>query len=163
MLTIIKYDYAAWILSVLAIGLAKASVVMLYRRIDIYQSGRGWFLGIMSLVITWTVFGLFAFAFRCHGPHFWVDTEASCPASSGLLIAVLVTNIVTDVFLVLFVIPGIWKLTMRKTMRVAVIALFSCRFLYEIHPLISVSKTNWLQCGRSSHYNSGSESLAECH
>jgi hypothetical protein len=110
-------------------GLAKASVVMLYRRIDLYQNGRRWFIGIMLVIIAWSLFGIFALSFRCSGPHFWMDSPELCTSTSDILTALFITNIITDVFLIAFVVPGIWKLNMRKTMRIAVIALFSCRIL----------------------------------
>jgi hypothetical protein len=110
-------------------ALAKASVVMLYRRIDLYQSGRYVIWTVLATVGAWALLAVLALAFQCKTPEPWVLEQANCPYQDKLNIVVASTNIITDVVLVLFILPGITALNMRRTLRFAVIALFSSRLL----------------------------------
>jgi hypothetical protein len=111
-------------------GLAKASVVMLYRRINIYQNSHKLFYTVVATIVFWTIFSTFATAFQCRGPHLWQWNVDKCPRAVDYAFATGVMNVVTDILIVLYVIPGFWNLNMAQTLRLIVIFLFSCRILY---------------------------------
>jgi hypothetical protein len=131
---------------------SKASVALLIRRLSVYHSS--FFRSSIPVVLVgiWAVFSLFASIFQCNLPNPWRATPSQCPARIGLLSTVIITNVITDFFLSIYIIPGVWRLSMKKNVRLTVIALFATRLavcvvgIYNVCRLIQSSKSSDLTC-----------------
>ena len=120
--------YINRLLAVFSMGLAKLSIALLYRRLELYVHGRLYLIP-LATAIFWTVFSIFAVAFECHAPSPWLVSSSHCPEGSGLTIAVAVLNFLSDAVLVAFPLPGLWSLAMPIWSRVTVMLLFSSRIM----------------------------------
>jgi hypothetical protein len=108
---------------------AKASVVFLFNRLNIYQARTGPLLILLSSIGAWCLLSVFILAFQCHLPEPWRNTPSNCPTHGKLYFVVGSLNIFTDAVLSVYVIPDVWKLNMGKILRVTVIALFASRLV----------------------------------
>ncbi|KAF2671063.1 hypothetical protein BT63DRAFT_453444 [Microthyrium microscopicum] len=133
------YGYAASILANSSMALAKASVVELYRRINVYQSSRRISIILHLMIILWFLFTLFAITFRCKLPAPWFYTSDRCMASWPIFVSVVTTNIFTDLVIVLHVIPGLWRLQTSRKLRIGLIILFGSRLLVCIPSFVRIA------------------------
>jgi hypothetical protein len=125
-------------------GLAKASVVMLYKRIDIYQNSLKWFYTTVAAIVFWILFATFATAFQCRRPHLWQWSLDNCSHGVDYFFAIGILNVLTDILIIVHVIPGFWNLNMAQPLRFMVISLFSFRFMYLV--LLSLISNPPLTC-----------------
>jgi hypothetical protein len=119
----------AQILAVISMAFAKASVVFLFKRLNIHQANIGPLLLLLSSIGASCLLSVFIIAFQCHLPEPWRMSSSNCLGHGKLYVVVGSLNICTDVILSLYIIPAIWKLNMAKTLRLTVIALFASRLM----------------------------------
>jgi hypothetical protein len=106
---------------------SKASVTLLFRRLSVYQGSVFNSVTPIVSVGAWAVFSLFASIFQCSLPNPWRGPLDSCPTREGLWSTVIILNIISDFILAVYIIPGVWKLNMAKSMRLTVLSLFASR------------------------------------
>ncbi|OQE07299.1 hypothetical protein PENVUL_c014G06978 [Penicillium vulpinum] len=123
-----KVILAAAVVYVPALAFAKMSLVFLYHRIMEKQEAYNWALHIISAVICGYSFALvFALIFACNAVAMTWDlsiTEGTCISREGLYIATAVTNIVTDLALILLPIPLVVGLQMPGIQKVYLLLVF---------------------------------------
>lgn len=122
-----KLVYAGQLAGIIAMGSAKASVVMLFKRVA-PSVHRGYYIA-LALTAGWAVFCFFSLAFQCPLPELWRFAPSRCPSRSSLNYAVIISNMVTDVIIAVGAYRKIWKLKMAKAARIKVIGLFGTRIL----------------------------------
>ena len=127
--------YTASLLAPLTYGCIKLSVLFLYRRLFIGTTFHYYSLTLCALLFTWTLAFFFAFAFSCgvHPEYWWLSptTRAKCDyaAFRKYNLAFAVSDVVTDLMVLLTPLPIVWKLKMSIGERVGVSVVFGLGFL----------------------------------
>lgn len=89
-----------------------------------------------TVVAAWGIFSIFALAFQCHLPHPWNYLPPNCPEREGILYAVCTLNVVTDIFLAVYIFPDMFKLGVAPKERYAVLILFGARVVVCIANIV---------------------------
>ncbi|CAG5154086.1 uncharacterized protein ALTATR162_LOCUS3458 [Alternaria atra] len=118
-----KAMYIAGILVVFAMALAKLSSALLIDRV-VPQTRRAKTI-LFGMIAIYAIFSPFAISFQC-GIAQWTTYSLRCN-HGGLAIAVIVCNITTDLFLVFWMVPVLWKLSLNKEKSLATATLFGVR------------------------------------
>lgn len=104
------------------------SLIFLYRRIMNKQSVYNWVLHVISAIVCGYSFAIvFALVFGCNPIEKSWDmsiTSGKCVDRNGLYIATAVTNIVTDLALILLPIPLVVGLQMPKIQKIYLLLIF---------------------------------------
>ncbi|EAU31884.1 conserved hypothetical protein [Aspergillus terreus NIH2624] len=122
-----KGIFAAGIIYVPALGLAKASLIILYHRIVGMQKVYRWALYVIAgVVIGYSVAITFALIFACRPiQKAWnAALEGSCIDQNGLYAATAVTNTVTDVALLIVPLPVVISLNMPTIQKIGLLFMF---------------------------------------
>ena len=120
--------YVSAILMAVSLGIAKSSVIELHKRVSVYNCSKvSW--GLHAMVLAWVLFSTLTVALNCSLPRPWHFRPDKCFAVWEFYVCSIVTNIITDLFIVLHIIPGIRKMTMTRSLRSAIILLFCTRLL----------------------------------
>jgi hypothetical protein len=103
----------------------KLSQLALYRRVFALQL-RNWIYGVGVIVVLWAVIFNFVFIFLCDpiAQQWTLSRIGHCMDQILLLKCLIMTNLVTDLFIVVLPIHSVWQLQMRKTEKFAVLACF---------------------------------------
>lgn len=120
---------AAQLVEIFAMSFAKLSSGFLIERVA--PQTRRVKAGHFAMVGAWTVFSVFAIAFRCGVDTEWASPTHRC-SSSGLLIAVIGSNIVTDFVLAFWLFPTLLALSLNKEKRFTALVLFGSRAMYVL-------------------------------
>ncbi|KAF2428691.1 hypothetical protein EJ08DRAFT_735634 [Tothia fuscella] len=135
-----KFIYSAQIVGIFAMTFSKASVAFLLKRLTIYHTSffhtSLTFLG----VGIWAIFSLFASTLQCNLPNPWYAKPELCHAREGLWSTIIVLNFLSDFILSIYIIPGVWRLTMAVSIRSTIIVLFSLRLLVCVSSAFQLSK-----------------------
>lgn len=124
-----------WIFTIILVGLIKISVVLLYRRI--FQIKRGFVVYSIFLMVIlgiWTISFLFARVFQC-GPKmsiiwtFSSNRAKLCKTADPISNGFMISDVITDLVVVLSPIPVIWDMRLPKMQRLAVSGVFAMGFL----------------------------------
>lgn len=101
------------------------SQLALYMRVFANQL-RVWVYGVGAIVIVWAIIFNFLFIFLCDpiSQQWTVERVGHCMDQILLLKALILTNMITDLFIVVLPIKSVWQLQMRKTEKFAVLACF---------------------------------------
>ncbi|KAH6681448.1 hypothetical protein B0J14DRAFT_576443 [Halenospora varia] len=129
-----KTKYAINIIQTFAFGAIKLSVLLFYRRIF-----RGkWFniatWTLMVTVILWIISFTIVFVFQCK-LHFWAawstlsEMVDNCVPGIPLSEALTLSDILTDILILLVPIPCIWALNLSRSRKTAICAVFLMGFL----------------------------------
>jgi hypothetical protein len=109
---------------------AKLSAACLFNRV-VPQSPRP--PRIMFLAIgAWAVFSLFAIAFQCQLPTPWIFIPSQCRTHGYLQYPIIIFNIITDLFLAIWILPIVWSLNMTLQKRMTISVLFGFRVIVPI-------------------------------
>jgi hypothetical protein len=104
------------------------SLIFLYRRIMGKQAAYKWVLHVITAVVVgYSIAIPFALVFACHPVQKTWDltiTGGSCISREGLYIATAVTNIVTDLALILLPIPLVLGLQMPNIQKIYLLVVF---------------------------------------
>lgn len=81
----------------------------------------------MALVIAWAIVFTFVFIFLCNPvqQQWSLERIGKCMDQITVLKSLIMTNILTDVFIFAIPIRSVWMLQMRKTEKVAVLSCFA--------------------------------------
>lgn len=102
------------------------SQLCLYMRVFSLQL-RNWIFAGYAIVGTWALVFTFVFIFLCTpvSQQWSLDRTGRCMDQILVLKSLIMTNILTDVFIFTLPIRSVWQLQMRKTEKLAVIACFA--------------------------------------
>ncbi|KAF1974067.1 hypothetical protein BU23DRAFT_598633 [Bimuria novae-zelandiae CBS 107.79] len=126
-----KYNFVKCILLIAGLGLVKLSVVFLYRRIfKVVKPFHLYSIGLIILLSAWAIGFLLANLFQC-GTRLWAlwksnaamlrYCKASAPASYGFV----VSDIVTDVLVLVSPIPIVWHMKVSTSRKFGITGLFA--------------------------------------
>jgi hypothetical protein len=115
---------AAQILEVTAMSAAKLSSAFLIERVA--PQSRKAKASLFALLGTWSVFAIFAMAFRCGVSETWASELRRC-SNTGSLVAVIVSNMVTDFVLAIWLFPTLVTISLDKDKRFTAMVLFGSR------------------------------------
>ncbi|KAF2659216.1 hypothetical protein K491DRAFT_689340 [Lophiostoma macrostomum CBS 122681] len=138
-----KLNYAAELMSVAAIGTAKANVIMLCDRIATARA-RSYYI-VLAVVTAWFVFALLATAFQCPLPQPWNVYPSRCPSHYRIQYPIIGLNVLTDALLAMWILPTLSMLLMDSSKRGSVLFLFGARIFvcgFAIVQLITVIRHN---------------------
>lgn len=104
----------------------KLSQLFLYMRVFAIHI-RNWILIGMTMVTVWGIVFSFIFIFLCNPiqQQWSLERIGKCMDQIFVLKALIMTNILTDLFIFALPIRSVWKLQMRKTEKLAVISCFA--------------------------------------
>jgi hypothetical protein len=129
-----KYHFCLWLMAIACVGTIKISVLLLYRRIFFAERIFHIYATCLCVAVTlWTIGFCFARIFMCGAQVsiYWngvATYNQKCivyPISNGFGIS----DIITDVLVVISPIPIVWRLRLPKMQRAGVIGIFSLGFL----------------------------------
>jgi hypothetical protein len=119
--------YTTQLLSIASMAFSKISIVMLLKRITQILSNSYKFS--LAMVAIWGIFSFLSLAFQCQLPTPWVFVPSQCNTRGLLQYPVIILNVLTDAILATSMLPTIWKLQLRRNLRVTVMILFGIRLL----------------------------------
>ncbi|GKT54356.1 hypothetical protein ColTof4_06500 [Colletotrichum tofieldiae] len=123
---ILKATFAFTLIYLWALATLKLSQLWFYYRAFALQL-KWWILLVGGIVIAWALIFTFVFIFLCDpiSQQWTVQRIGHCMDQILVLKCIIMTNVVTDLFIVILPIWTVWKLQMRKTEKMAVIACFA--------------------------------------
>ncbi|OHE96519.1 hypothetical protein CORC01_08117 [Colletotrichum orchidophilum] len=123
---ILKATFAFTLIYLWALASLKLSQLWFYYRAFSLQL-KWWIFLIGGVVIVWALVFTFIFIFLCDpiSQQWTVERIGHCMDQILVLKCIIMTNVVTDLFIVILPIWTVWKLQMRKTEKLAVIACFA--------------------------------------
>ena len=123
-----KTILAAAVIYLPALAFAKVGLIILYHRIINKQRGYKWALHIISgIICAYSIAISLALIFACNPiQRSWDSsiTRGSCIDRAGLYIATAVTNIVSDLALILVPVPLVLGLQMPRIQKVGLLGMF---------------------------------------
>lgn len=84
----------------------------------------------LVIVTIWSIFSLFGTVFQCQVPEPWTYVPSKCKYQGPIQYAIITFNILTDSMLAMGMLPTIWKLSLKKNIRVTIMVLFGIRLVY---------------------------------
>lgn len=121
--------YALDLVAIIAICCAKGSAAALVSQI-VGIIHRHIQYSLWAATVLFAIFAVFATAFQCSGnaPRYWIITPHGC-RNGGLEYAVVVFNMITDVWLAVVALPTLWQLQTVMSRRLRAMALLGARLL----------------------------------
>ncbi|KAH6633054.1 hypothetical protein C7974DRAFT_163968 [Boeremia exigua] len=122
---IMQITFAFTLIYIWCLAALKMSQLALYMRVFSSQL-QVWVYGVGAIVVLWAVIFNFLFIFLCDpiAQQWTVARVGHCMDQILLLKCLIMTNLVTDLFIVVLPIRSVWQLQMRKTEKFAVLACF---------------------------------------
>ncbi|PVH97493.1 hypothetical protein DM02DRAFT_674116 [Periconia macrospinosa] len=131
----LQFHMTVWIFTIVLVGLVKISVVLLYRRLFRVKKGfRIYSVFLMVVLSIWTVSFLFARVLQC-GPKmsiiwtFSANRAKLCKAADPISNGFMISDVITDLIVVLSPIPVIWGMHLPRLQKFAVFGIFGMGFL----------------------------------
>lgn len=124
--------YTCNLLFILALGLAKVSVVQFLLRISRVKEHRVVFKGAIAMVSAWTIASFLAIAFQCEVSAPWKTIGRNCSNLHARWIGICVADIVTEVAIIGIVIYLVWSLRTTMSSKIMVVSIFSARLLLVV-------------------------------
>ncbi|KAF1347433.1 hypothetical protein EJ07DRAFT_169694 [Lizonia empirigonia] len=122
---IMQITFAFTLIYIWCLAALKISQLALYMRVFANQL-RNWVYGVGAIVLVWGIIFNFMFIFLCDpiAQQWTVERVGHCMDQILLLKSLILTNMATDLFVVVLPIRSVWQLQMRKTEKFAVLACF---------------------------------------
>lgn len=122
---IMQVTFAYSLIYIWCLAALKMSQLILYLRVFAARLSK-WVYGIGAIVVLWAVIFNFLFIFLCDPIHqqWTVERVGYCMDQMLVLKCLIMTNLVTDLVIVILPMRSVWQLQMRKTERLAIIACF---------------------------------------
>ncbi|UPX15585.1 uncharacterized protein EKO05_0006029 [Ascochyta rabiei] len=122
---IMQITFAFTLVYIWCLAALKMSQLALYRRVFAKRL-RNWVYGVGAIVIVWAVVFNFLFIFLCDpiAQQWTVERVGHCMDQILLLKCLIMSNLFTDLLIVILPIRSVWQLQMRKTEKFAVLACF---------------------------------------
>jgi hypothetical protein len=121
--------FAFTLIYIWCLAALKMSQIALYARVFALQL-RAMIYGVAVVVVLWAIIFNFVFIFLCDpiAQQWTLSRIGHCMDQILLLKCLIMTNLVTDLFIVVLPIRSVWQLQMRKTEKIAVLACFGLGF-----------------------------------
>jgi hypothetical protein len=116
------------LLYMMALTFVKLSVLVFYKRIFVSTGMKRLLYATFALIVCWCVGHSFAMLFICHPTAYWWDQTIEggyCLNQIPIYVSLIITNICTDIIIMLLPIVTIWELKMKTTEKLALTAAFS--------------------------------------
>ncbi|TVY47473.1 hypothetical protein LOCC1_G002206 [Lachnellula occidentalis] len=131
-----QVEWALQMMQVVQLGCIKLSFTFFYRRIFCSRTTTSFNLltwATIGVVVAWTVSFFFALLLACKGysgewSAWWgsvIDLSTKCVKTEKLETGLVISDFLTDVFILLLPIPKIWALQMPLRRKLAVTAIFA--------------------------------------
>ena len=124
--------YAAQILTVGSLGLAKLSLIFTVVSFRPHRDILIWCYVLEVVVALWTIASSFAVAFQCDLPRPWDSTMGTCVDQTALYPAVGAFNVATDIGIVMLPAVIMPRIQISNKNRLVVQVLFAFRLLYVL-------------------------------
>lgn len=129
-----KLHFSAYLVMIPAFAVIKVSILLLYRRIFIGRIFNYYTIAMCILIICWSLAFFLATAFQCGTKieYWWTSTktiQTYCFDTAELELAYGVSDVITDLMVLVTPIPIIWKLQMSSAQKVALSGVFLLGFL----------------------------------
>ncbi|KAH7128600.1 hypothetical protein B0J11DRAFT_274837 [Dendryphion nanum] len=145
-------QYGNQILLYFSLGLSKCAAVLLVQRLCTRDTQRNFWIGcniVTASMVTWTILAVLVISAGCAPESIAPARESQiCPSISSRYQVVVITDVLTDVVLVLVPTYLVWRLRMSVLLKAQVIAVFAVRL-----PLIPVSILALLRFNRSLYHS----------
>lgn len=138
-----QITFAFTLIYIWCLAALKISQLALYMRVFANQL-RNWVYGVGAIVLVWGIVFNFIFIFLCDpiAQQWTVERVGHCMDQILLLKSLILTNMATDLFVVVLPIRSVWQLQMRKTEKFAVLACFGLGGACVIISLARFSKSD---------------------
>ncbi|KAF1922967.1 uncharacterized protein M421DRAFT_335586 [Didymella exigua CBS 183.55] len=123
---IMQITFAFTLIYIWCLAALKLSQLALYIRVFADQL-RIWVYGVGAVVVIWALTFNFLFIFLCDpiSQQWTIERVGHCMDQMLVLKCLIMTNLFTDLFIVVLPIRSVWQLQMRNTEKFAVLACFS--------------------------------------
>ena len=124
-----QLEISTYLIMCLTFGMIKLSVLLLYRRLFVGPIFNLYSLAMCGVIALWSLSFFFALAFQC-GTHIaasWTSLamiEAYCDNTSALNVAFVVSDVITDVMILIIPLPIVWRLQMSTANKIALTGIF---------------------------------------
>lgn len=121
----------------LTYGIIKLSVLLLYRRLFVGRLFNRCSFVVCVVIALWSLSFFFAFAFQCgtNIANWWTSAatiKAYCDNTNAVNLGFVISDVLTDVMILLIPIPIIWKLQMSTTNKIGLTGVFLLGLLQVI-------------------------------
>jgi len=123
---IMQITFAFTLIYLWTLAALKLSQLFLYMRVFAIHI-KNWILAGMAVIIVWALVFTFVFIFLCNPvqQQWSLERIGRCMDQILVLKSLIMTNVLTDLFIFALPIRSVWKLQMRKTEKLAVISCFA--------------------------------------
>ena len=124
-----QLEFSSYLVMSLTFGIIKLSVLLLYRRLFIGSLFDFYSLTMCGVIALWSLSFFFAFAFQCGTDiaNWWTSAatiEAYCDNTGALSVAFAISDVITDLMILITPLPIVWRLQMSVANKVGVTAIF---------------------------------------
>ena len=124
-----QVDFALDLVTTLSLGAIKLSVVLFFRRIFVGPKFRYWSIALCVFIGFWTAAFFFSKLFQCgtHVSAYWSGLQPLteyCDNVTERGLAVTVTDVFTDVLVLVTPLPLIWNLQISRARKIAISGIF---------------------------------------
>ncbi|KAF1943503.1 hypothetical protein EJ02DRAFT_129282 [Clathrospora elynae] len=130
--------YVSTLLSILAIGISKFSMLLYLFRITEITLQRVGVTAIGVFVSLWTIVVLAGTVFQCEMPKPWEIFEGRCIPLLPFWITAISVDIVTDLLMILLSIGMVWTMRIDHCQRTWAISVFSLRFILVVTSAVRI-------------------------
>ncbi|KAL4958114.1 hypothetical protein BDW69DRAFT_154670 [Aspergillus filifer] len=122
-----KLAYAAHILLILVMSLAKLSTILLIRKLTPSGSLRRYCTITTGIVVAWTIFAILGLALQCKLPGPWLYGPDRCVGQGAIFYPIALFNILTEIILVILPFIMMHNVQMVWHKRLKILGSFSSR------------------------------------
>lgn len=113
----------------LTFGIIKLSVLLLYRRLFVGRLFNRYSLAMCVVIVLWSLSFFFGFAFQCGTDiaHWWTSAatiKAYCDNTNAVNLGFVISDVITDVMILIIPIPIIWRLQMSTKHKIGLTGVF---------------------------------------
>lgn len=113
----------------LAFGTVKLSVLLLYRRLFVGRFFQRYSLSMCVVIVLWSLSFFFASAFECgfNIAYYWTSVaavEEYCDNLNASDLGFVMSDVITDLMILIIPIPIIWRLQMSTTNKIGLTGVF---------------------------------------
>ena len=124
-----QLEFSSYLIMSLTFGVIKLSVLLLYRRLFVGSLFNSYSLAMCGVIALWSLSFFFAFAFQCGTDiaNWWTSAatiEAYCDNTSALNVAFVISDVITDVMILIIPLPIVWRLQMSTANKVGLTVIF---------------------------------------
>ncbi|CAD6591805.1 MAG: hypothetical protein ASARMPREDX12_005417 [Alectoria sarmentosa] len=123
----LKAEYVATLFYIPSLCFAKVAVLSLIQTITPHRNDRRWAIGLAILIFVWALTSELVTTFSCKIPTPWDYTHGKCLDRYSWWSYFEITNIITDVALILLPLAIIWKIQTSWARKAGIFSFFALR------------------------------------